>query len=403
MIDPSTMHTISSMRYPILAGILAIMTLPSCGGPSAEQGIPESPQERLALLDEKRTELAKIQNEIAQLEKLLGDQANAGLPEKPRLVTTTVLTKTTFRRFSEIQGNVTPVRSNAISSETGGRLLRVNVKAGDAVKAGQLLASVDMEPLQKQLQEVESAYSLASDIFDRQKRLWDQKIGSELQFLQAKNNKERLEKSLESIKSQLRKANIYAPISGVIDELLYQQGDVAPPGMPIMRLVNTNDLKVVAEVPERYVGTVKQGDPVEVKVQALGITQQARVTVAGKVVHPTNRTFRIETSLNNSGGAIKPNLLALVYIEDYREENAMVVSVDLVQEEVGGKKFVFVKEEGERGFRAKKVYVTTGESHNNQIVIKDGLKPGDELIVLGARGLKDSDLLEIRNDSTSVQ
>lgn len=392
-----------AMKYPILVGLLAALILSACGGGSSDKALPESPQERLALLDQKRTELAKIQNEIAQLEKLLGDQANAGLPEKPRLVTTTVLAKTTFRRFSEIQGNVAPVKSNTISSETGGRLTRVLVKAGDAVRAGQLLASVDMEPLEKQLQELESAYGLASDIFERQQRLWNQKIGSELQYLQAKNNKERLEQSLGSLRSQLRKANIYAPISGVIDELVYQQGDVAPPGMPIMKLVNTNELKVVAEVPERYVGTVKQGETVQVKVQALGLTQQARTTVVGKVIHPTNRTFRLETSLDNRGGEIKPNLLALVYIEDYRQENALVVSVDLVQEEVGGKKFVFIKEEGERGFRSKKVYVTTGESYDNQIVILDGLKAGDELVVLGARGLKDNDLLDIQTDSTRVQ
>lgn len=382
--------------------LITLVVMAACSqnpaGESAE-GLPDTPEARRALLQTKRQELLRLQEQIAQLEDLLGDDAGPRVGEKPKLVTTLVLQPTTFRRYSEIQGNVLPVQMNAISSESGGRLLRVNVKAGDQVRAGQLLAVVDMEPLQKQLQELETALDLARDVYERQKRLWDQQIGSEIQFLQARNNKERLEKSIESLRSQLKKANLVAPISGVIEDLLYEQGDVVPPGMPVMRLINTRDLKIGADVPERYVGTVKKGDRVTIRIPALSEEQEARVTLVGQVVHPSNRTFNLETSLENRAGTLKPNLLALVLVEDYREPNAIVIPVDLLQQEVGGKKFVYVSLREETGFRARKAYVTTGESYDNTIVIREGLKAGDEIIVNGARGLADQDMLEIQKEN----
>lgn len=376
---------------------LSLLGLVACSTDTPSAGtVPDNPAERRALLQEKRLQAQTLLAEIEALEALLGEEAGPRLDDKPKMVTTSVLAKTTFRRYTEVQGNVAPVKMNSISSETGGRLIRVLVKAGDQVQAGQLLAAVDMEPQQKQLQELETAWELARDVYDRQKRLWDQQIGSEMQFLQARNNKERLEKSLESLRSQLRKGQIYAPISGVIDEVLYEQGDVAPPGMPLMRLINTRELKVKADVPERFVSAVRQGSKVRVRIPVLQEEQEARIAMVGKVVHPSNRTFTLETSLDNRDGQLKPNLLALVYLEDYTEPDALVISVDLVQQEVGGKKFVYVKSDDQGTPRARKVYVTTGESYNNTIVIREGLKEGDELIVRGALSLSDQDALEIQ-------
>lgn len=389
------------MKYLILALIPAAVLWHGCQpGNAGSAEIPESPEARLALLKEKRVQLGQLEKEIAELETLVGEAALAGREEKPKLVTSLVVQPVTFRRYSEIQGNVSPVRMNAISSETGGRLTKVLVRTGDEVKAGQLLATVDMEPLQKQLQEVEAAWQLAKDVHDRQKRLWDQQIGSEIQYLQAKNNLERLDKSMESLRSQIRKGSIMAPISGVIEELHYEQGDVAPPGMPIMQLINTRDLKIVAEVPERFVGTVREGDKVRIRIPVLNTEQEARILTVGRMIHPSNRTFRLETTLDNRKGIFKPNLLALVDIEDYKEPNALVVPVDIVQQEVGGKHFVYVKgDEAPNGFLARKVYVGLGESHDNAIVIREGLKAGDEIIVRGARSLSDNDLLDIQPES----
>ncbi|MCF8238857.1 MAG: efflux RND transporter periplasmic adaptor subunit [Saprospiraceae bacterium] len=387
------------MKQSLLTLVILTILLGSCSQPSQDTAIPEDVAGQRTLLDAKRQELNALKKEIADLEDRLGNQAGANSEEEAKVVTTSLLEPTTFRRFTEIQGNVEPVQENNISSETGGRIIRLLVKEGDSVNNGQLLASVDMEPLKKQIEELETSLQLATDVYGRQKRLWDQKIGSEIQYLQAKNNKERLEKGLDGLRAQMKKANIYAPISGVIEGLQVEQGDVAPPGMPIMQLINTRDLKIIAEVPERYVGTVHNGDKVKVQVPTLQTEQTETIRVIGRVVHPSNRTFHIETSLNNRAGTFKPNLLALVHIEDYKEENALVVSVDLVQQEVGGKQFVYIAENTDKGKIARKVYVKTGESYDNHIVILEGLKAGDEIVQIGARGLSENDVLEVKTET----
>ncbi|MBK7341991.1 MAG: efflux RND transporter periplasmic adaptor subunit [Saprospiraceae bacterium] len=337
------------MKHALLPLAILTLILGSCGETGQETAIPSDVEGQRVMLDAKRQELIALKKEIADLEDLLGNQAGANSEEEAKVVTTTLLSKTTFRRVTEIQGNIDPVKKNNISSETGGRHIRLNVKEGESVNKGQLLASVDMEPLNKQIEEMETSLELAVDVFNRQKRLWDQKIGSEIQYLQAKNNKERIEKGLAGLRAQLKKANIYAPISGVIEGVTAELGDIAPPGMPIMQLINTRDLKVTAEVPERYVGTIRNGEKVKVQVPTLDSEQTETIRVVGKVVHPSNRTFHIETSLNNAKGAFKPNLLALVHIEDYKEPDAIVVSVDLVQQEVGGKQFVYITEATDKG------------------------------------------------------
>ncbi len=387
------------MKQSLLTLAILTVLLGSCSQPGQDTAIPADAAGQRTLLDAKRQQLNDLKKEIVELEELLGNQAGANSEADAKVVTTSILEATTFRRFTEIQGNVEPVKKNNISSETGGRIIRLNVKEGDAVTKGQLLASVDMEPLKKQIEELETSLQLAADVFERQKRLWDQKIGSEIQYLQAKNNKERLEKGLGGMRAQMKKANMYAPISGVIEGLNVEQGDIAPPGMPIMQLINTRDLKIVADVPERYVGTVKNGEKVNVQVPTLNTEQTETIRVVGRVVHPSNRTFHIETSLNNRSGAFKPNLLALVHIEDYKEENALVVSVDLVQQEVGGKEFVYIAENTDKGKIAKKVYVKTGESYDNHIVILEGLKAGDEIVQVGARSLSENDMLEVKTET----
>jgi membrane fusion protein, multidrug efflux system len=393
------------MKKQFFILLASLLVLSNCGNPSESATLPESMEERKQLLAEKRAELERIQNTIAELEALVGEAPSEVLGDDPKLVTIHKVELTTFRRYAEIQGNVVPQTMNTISSDTGGRMTRLNVKEGDMVNAGQLLAATDSEPLQKQLLELESALGLAKDVYERQKRLWDQEIGSEIQLLQAENNKDRLEKSMESLKSQIRKSNIYAPISGVIENLRYEKGDVVPPGMPIMELLDVRKLKVVAEVPERYVGTVRKGEQVKIKIPALDLHQDGKINLVGRVVHPTNRTFSLETNIENSKGDIKPNLLALVAIQDFSEENSIVVSVDLVQQEIGGKSFVYVVTEKTGNLYAKKVYVKTGESYDNTIQIKEGLKEGDELVILGARGLAENDLLQIQkpNNEGGVQ
>lgn len=355
-----------------------------------------------AELEGKKTMLKELRAEQRQLEKLINQlelsilQQDSSLTEKPRkLVTVQPVELKDFRRFIEIQGTVESDDIVAASSEIGGRLIEMPWQEGESIRKGQLVASLDTESVNKQIAELETSLELAVEVFERQKRLWDQNIGSEIQFLQAKNNKERLEKSLETVRFQLTKAKVYAPISGVVDRVLVQAGEVTAPGGPIVQILNTDKVKVVANVPENYLGVVKPGEMVDIRFPALAEEIRGRVSQIGRVINPANRTFEVEVNLPNSNGLLKPNLLALMLISDYEQKDAVVLPLELVQQEVSGRNYVFIKKDSVDGPVARKVYVETGESYQNEIVITSGLTGEELLIVDGARGLVNNELIKV--------
>ena len=296
-----------------------------------------------------------------------------------------------------MQGNVESDDVVNASSEVGGRLTQMNVKEGQYVKRGQKIAEVDLENLQKNIAEVEKSLELAVDVYERQARLWDQKIGSEIQYLQAKNNKERLEKSLETLNFQLTKGHVYAPISGAIDMVFLKSGEMAGPGAPIVQILNTSQLKIVADVPEDLLAAIKRGDWVDVYLPAIDQERKAKVTLIGRRIDPSNRTFEIEMNISDRSRLIKPNLLAEVRINSFTQKDAIVVPLDLVQQEVGGKDFIMVKGTKDGDLVAEKIYITTGESFDGEIVISSGLTEAHEIIVDGARTLANNELIEIAN------
>ncbi|MCB0640381.1 MAG: efflux RND transporter periplasmic adaptor subunit [Phaeodactylibacter sp.] len=301
-----------------------------------------------------------------------------------------------FKHYVDIQGSVQSDDLIAVSSETGGRIIELKVVEGQAVNKGQLIARLDLEQLKKQIAEVETSLTLAEEVYERQKRLWEQNIGSEIQFLQAQNSKERLEKTLETLQYQLSKSEVYAPISGVVERLISKAGEVTGPGAPIIQILNTNKVKVVADVPENYLTAVRNGQTVTVHFPALDKEVTAPITMVGRTINPGNRTFKIEINMNNPGGLLKPNLLANVQLNDYTSKDAITVPLELVQQEVGGQNYVFVKGDSPDGPIAQKVYVEPGESFEGEIVIKSGLT-GDEILILkGARSLTDQALIEIQ-------
>lgn len=386
------------MKYlsPILLiALLALACQPEAPYPTDLKG-------RQALLKEKKKELRALEKLIGKLEFEIDSINPDKNKEKPRaLVTTQVVERKNFERYIDIQSNVQSDDVVMASSETGGRLLNVNVKEGAYVKRGQLIAKVDMESINKQIDELNKAMELAEDVYDRQKRLWDQNIGSEIQYLQAKNNKERLDKSLETAKFQLTKANVYAPISGVVDMVFLKTGEMASPGGPIVQLLSIGQVKVVANVPEKYLTAVKRGQMVDIKFPSLDREMRARVSLIGSSINPANRTFKVEVNVPNRDGLLKPNLLASMLVSDYKKEDAIVIPLELVQQEVSGRSYVYVKGVGGEGDHAKKVYVETGESYNGEIIITSGLKGKEELIVDGARGLANNELIKIIEPSTT--
>lgn len=379
--------------------IFAVAVLLVACGSETETKWPEDLAGKKELLREKKTELKGIQGQIdslmAQIEKMDTKQE-----KKRRLVTTQAIKKQNFERFVDIQGTVQSGEAVMASSETGGRITMMNAKEGQFVSKGKLMAKVDMESINKQIAEMETSLSLLVDVYERQQRLWDQKIGSEIQLLKAKNDKERVEKSLETARFQLTKANVYAPISGVVNTVFLKSGEMAGPGTPIAEILDVRTVKVVANLPENYLGIVKKGEQVTIKFPALNEERKARVSLIGRTINPANRTFEVEVELNNSNGVLKPNLLALMMVNDFSEKDAIILPLVVVQQEVSGKSYVYIKAEGEDGLMAKKTYVETGESYEGNIIITEGLKGDEDIIIDGARGLSDKELIKVQEVAT---
>lgn len=356
---------------------------------------PEDKEGIKALLKEKKASLVSLQNDI---DRLNDELLEIDPPKEEKvLVSTTVLRADTLLRYSSIQGNVASDDIVFASSETGGRLINVRVKEGQYVKRGAFIASVDLSSVEKQMDELRTALDLANTTYERQKRLWDQEIGSEMQFLSAKNGKERLEKSIATLQNQLAKANVYAPTSGVIETKFLQTGELAGPGAPIVKILNTSKLKVVADVPESYLKSLKNRDKVELYFPALDKTVSSKITLLGKTIDPSNRTFKIEAAVSNAKGDLKPNLLTEVKINDLNLENVIVIPVNIIEEDVNGNQYVYIAERKEDKKHAKKTFIQTSESADGEIVVVEGLKIGDELVTVGGSGVRENSLLMISN------
>ncbi len=385
------------MKY--IVPILLLILLGACQPEAAKQStIPTDLVGKRAYLKEKKAEFRELTRTIDKLETEINELAPPSEKTK-KIVTTTSIELKDFKRFIEIQGVVESDDIVSVTSEVGGRIILYKVKEGQYVKKGQLLAKVDLEQIDKQEAELSTSLELAVELYERQGRLWKQNIGSEVQYLQAKNNKERIEKTMETIGFQKRKANVYAPISGVVDMEFLKLGDLAGPGMPIVQIINTSKVKVIANVPESYLGKVKKGEKVTVKFPALDQTTTARVSQLGRTINPANRTFEVEVELPNRKGILKPNLLSLMLINDFSTTNSVVIPIDLVQQEVSGKQYVYIIADGQEGPTAKKTYIEIGENYEGEVVIINGLTGSETLITKGSRNLSDGEFVEIAKES----
>lgn len=387
------------MKYiiPIVALLLAAVV--GCQSTGNEDGtLPESLEDKRALLKEMRAELSEMTQDVEQLEKAIAEQDPTMVVENRKPVTTAPVQRTDFEHYVEIQASVAADDYINVTSEVAGRILNLTVEEGDNVRKGQLIAKLDLEQLDKQKAELEKSLELAQTVYERQKRLWDQNIGSEIQFLEAENSKERLEKSLETLEFQMTKSEVVAPVSGVVEEVFLHGGELASPGMPIVQLLNPLRLKAVADVPESYLRAVKRGEKVKIAFPALDEEQMATITLIGRTIDPSNRTFDVEARISATSALIKPNLLATMFIKDKQEEDVVTIPLSMVQQEVGGKDFVYILDNGKAGAFAKKVYVKTGDAYDGQIVIKSGLKGGETLIMEGARGLANNEPVDVKQE-----
>jgi membrane fusion protein, multidrug efflux system len=366
----------------IIATLTTFMLL-ACGG-EKKDGLAGK-QEELAKLKSEQSEIdQKIKALEAEVAKL---DTTAKREDRAKAVTVSPVMSENFKHYVEVQGTVDAKNSVMVSPKSGGVLTAVYIKEGDNVRQGATIAKVDNSIMQESIAEVKNQLALANTVYEKQARLWEQKIGTEIQYLQAKNNKEALEKKIATLNTQLGQANIAAPISGVVDQVIAKVGEMASPGMPVARVVNLSNLKIVAKVADSYVATVKKGDEVIVKFPDLNQEYKARITFVSTTVDPLSRTFRIEANLPSTN-SIKPNMLATVQINDATKKDAVVIDQNLVQNTENGTVVYVAQNEGGKKV-AKSRTVKTGLSYNGQIEILAGLQPGDQLITQGYQEVAD--------------
>jgi RND family efflux transporter MFP subunit len=254
------------------------------------------------------------------------------------------------------------------------------------------VATIDNSVMKESLVEIKTQLDLASTIFNKQKALWDQQIGTEIQFLQAKANKESLEKRITTMETQLAMTKVYAPISGTVEVVRQKSGEMGMPGNPIAQIVNVGDLKVTAKIADTYVGSVKRGDAITVKFPDINKEFTTKISVVNALIDPASRTFGIEANIPNLGGSLKPNQVAIININDLSKSNSLVVNQNVVQKtEMGDIVYVAVTENGKKIAKSKKV--KTGIAYNGNIEIVEGLTAGEMIITQGYQDLVDGTVI----------
>ena len=386
------------MKKTYVTIVASLVLLSSCGGDKKNSTEAVIEKGNLEQLRAKRGELV-AQSDALVKELSLIDDAIGKLDEnhKLTLITTFVAKDTIYNHYLELQGTGQTKENIVLNAEFGGVLQQVYVTEGQKVSKGQTLGKIEDGGLGSQLAQMETQVALAKTTFERQKNLWDQKIGSEIQFLQAKTNYEAQLNAVAQMRSQIAKTVIKAPFSGTIDNVITEKGSVVGPGTPIMRIVNLSNMYLEAEVPEKNIGTVKKGTDVIVDFPILGETITTKVSQASNYINPENRSFDIQIAIPSKNGQIKPNLSSKIQIKDYSNPKTIIVPLSILSENADGEQYLYIAENVTKDgmATAKKVIVKTGQSQNNYIEILEGIKHGDNIISEGARSVKDGQKVSI--------
>ena len=327
----------------------------------------------------------------ADLAKIDGALATLDVKIEEALVSILTVKDTVFSHYLEVQGSVNTKENILVQPEYQGTLVSLTVKAGQRVSKGQILGRIDDAGLSQQVASLENQYALAKTTFERQKNLWDQKIGSEIQYLQAQTQMISAQRGVAQIKAQLSKTIIRAPFTGTIDEVFVEKGQVVgPSAQGLMRIVNLSNMYVSTSVPETYIGKLKIGTEVEVLLTSLGKTYKGKVRQIGNFINPSNRSFGIEVSVPNPQNLLRPNQVASLKITDYISKNTIVVPTNVIQEDGEKNKFVFIvtNSNGKTG-TAKKVIVKLGQSSDNVTEILSGLSAEDIIVTEGVNTISE--------------
>lgn len=356
--------------------IASVVFLAACSGKSTDK------KAELAKLKKERTE---IDAKIAKLESEGGDKRVKKVVD---VSVVEVVTKP-FYNYLEVQGKVDAEQNVQVNPEMPGSITRVYVGIGQNVSRGQVLAQIDDQVLRQNIAQLQTQLELATTLYNRQKNLWDQKIGTEVQFLTAKTQKESLQKQIATLRSQASMYKVKAPISGTIDAMDLRLGQSVSPGVPLgIRIVNANALKVKAQIAESYLSRVNQGDDVTVILPDAPDTIRTKLSYVSRVIDQTSRSFNVEIKLP-SKRSYRSNMLAILKIVDYKNQNAIIVPINVIQKSETSD-YVLIAENG----KAKRANITVGKVSEGQAEVITGLKPGDQVITAGFGDLNEGDIIK---------
>lgn len=380
------------MNTKILTSLVLLIALflQSCAGPTDEKTLASKQAE----LAKKEAERDNLNKEIAILEKEVAKLDTTTKVELEKLVGVTPIASNPFSSQVEVMGKIDVDANAELSASAPGTVTRIYVKEGSYVKKGQTLAQIDNNVMSQNIAQVKQQLAHATDLYNKQKALWDQKIGSEVQYLNAKNAMESLQANLSTLYQQNDLYRIKAMYPGVVDAVNIKLGQAISPGIPAFRVVGTTGLKLKAEVPESYINKVKQGNKVQIYVPDLDKEISGKVNYVSRIVDPLNRTFTAEILLPDGNKDIKTNMIGVLKIKDYNNAKAISIPVKTLLKNTDGY-YVFIAEEKDGKMYANQVPIKTGAVSGDQIEVLTGLKVGDKMVTTGFQGINDGNLLKI--------
>ena len=316
---------------------------------------------------------------------------DAAKKEKVIAVAVQALTPSVFNTYIELQGSVVADEQVYLTSRVPGSVSKVYIKIGDKIREGQVVAEIDDDMVLQQMEEVKKRWELANDVYLKQEALWKQNIGSEVQYLSAKNNKEALDKAIATIQRSRELYQVKSPISGVVDECMVKVGQAAAPGMPMATVVNFSKLKVKVDAPETYAGKIRQGNTVSVLFPDLQKELTSKIAYIGASVSPQNRTFKVEIPIRSNEAGLLPNMATTVRVVNYSNGNAITVPINLIQKDLSNTDFVLIESAG----RAKKMPIKVGQMYGEKAEVLSGLKAGDKIITVGFQDLNEGDAVKV--------
>ncbi|HEX8327503.1 MAG TPA: efflux RND transporter periplasmic adaptor subunit [Hymenobacter sp.] len=377
-----------SKSQPAALFLASTLLLASCGGDSKD------PRAELAKL---KKEQAANQAKIAELEAKTGAGDEAAAANITPVSVMNVQPES-FKSYLEVQGRVDFDQNATVGARAAGSLTSIRVQRGDRVGKGQVLATIDASILDANIAELRTRMDLARTVYEKQAGLWKQQIGTEIQYLQAKNNYDALRRNLATLNQQRSLYNVVAPFSGSVDEVLPKLGEIAAPGTPVVRLTSGSGGKILADVSEAYGNSIKAGDNAIVTIPDMGGEEiPATARVVSRSINATSRTFTVELRLKGSKAAdLRPNMVATVRIQNYDRQNATVIPVDLVQKDEVNSYVYVVGQEGGKAV-AKKRIIKTGNAYNGKVEVTDGLQNGDKVISAGYQNLNEGQVVSVAN------